>query len=169
MRILIFLVIFSHYWIASAQKELNYEDIRIELENSSETLCTSLFRPDTNHYVGIVTDYLIIENIDFDPCVELETDSKKNELILNLLKTYNLLDNLYIDFGDGLTNIASNERIDPKNVKINIELNYKSNISIGVISIPIMDKATAKYFISDLTTIFGHKKCFRKLKRKIKG
>ena len=152
--------------IGYSQQILEYEEIRNEIENSSKSLNTSLEIPNQEFYVGIIKD-LIVENITLEPCIEIETTDSKNERLIELFKEHKLLNNLYIEIGNDLENLNSNQTLKKEDSVLNIELIYKSKNSMGVIFIPILEEELAKDIISDLEKIFKNRRCFKKLKRKL--
>ena len=152
--------------IGYSQQVLEYEEIRNEIENSSKSLNTSLEIPNQEFYVGIIKD-LIVENITLEPCIEIETTDLKNKRLIELFKEYKLLNNLYIEIGNDLENLNSNQTLKKEDSVLNIELIYRSKNSMGVIFIPILEEELAKDIISDLEKIFENRRCFKTLKRKL--
>ena len=153
------IILFSNSY---SQQVIKYEEVKKEIENSHNSLNTSLEIPDEEFYVGIIKD-LIVENITMEPCIEIESNNKKNKKLIQILKKHNLLDNLYVEIANDLQNIASNEILKKENSVINLELIYKSKNSMGLIFIPIQQEKIAKKLISDLEKIFKNKKCFKTL------
>ena len=145
-----------------SQQVLEYEEVKKEIENSHNSLNTSLEIPDEEFYVGIIKD-LIVENITMEPCIEIESNNRKNKKLIQVLKKYNLLDNLYVEIANDIQNIASSEILKKENSVINLELIYRSKNSMGLIFIPIQQEKTAKNLIIDLEKIFKNKKCFKTL------
>jgi len=156
---LLFVILFSNSY---SQQILEYEEVKIEIENSHNSLNTSLEIPDEEFYVGIIKD-LIVENITMEPCIEIESNNRKNKKLIQVLKKYNLLDNLYVEIANDLQNIATGEILNKENSVINLELIYRSNNSMGLIFIPIQQEKIAKNLIRDLEKIFKNKKCFKTL------
>ncbi len=150
-----------------SQKTLDFDKIRIELENSSESLNTTLILSSSNFYIGITKD-VIIENIESNPCIDIVSDTKKNELIIGILKKHNLLDKLYVEIENEYSDLGSDQIFKPSETELYLELFFKTK-DFGIIScfVPVFKKNKAKELIRDLDKIFNYKYCFKKLKRKI--
>jgi len=61
MRILIYTILFLTFNQSFSQKTLDYKKILAELENSWESLNTTLILPNSDFYIGITKD-AIVEN-----------------------------------------------------------------------------------------------------------
>ena len=78
MRIFIYTLLFLTFNQSFCQKTLDFNKIRVELENSSESLNTTLILPNSDFYIGITKD-VIVENIELNPCIDIVSNTKKNE------------------------------------------------------------------------------------------
>ena len=167
MRILIFAILFLTFNQLFSQKTLDYEKILAELENSSESLNTTLILPNSDYYVGI-TKNAIVENPELNSCIDIPTDEKKNGQIIGTLKKHNLLNKLYVEIENEYADLSSDQIFKPMETDLYLELFFKTK-NFGFMScfVPIFEKKKAKELICDLNKIFDYKYCFKKLKRKI--
>ena len=97
MRIPFFAILILTVNTSFAQKRIDFDKIRTELENSSESLDITLFTPDSDFYIGI-TKGAIVENPELNPCIDIVSDEKKNGEIIGILNMHSLLDKLYMKF-----------------------------------------------------------------------
>ena len=167
MRILIYIILFLTFNQAFSQKTLDYNEILAELENSTESLNTSLILPNSDFYIGITKD-MIVENPELNSCIDIGTDKKKNGQIIGVLKKHNLLDNLYVEIENEYTHLSLDQIFKPKETELYLELFFKTK-NFGFMScfVPVLSKKKAKELICDLDKIFDYKYCFKKLERKI--
>ena len=167
MRILIFAILFLTFNQSFSQKTLDYKKILTELENSSESLNTTLIIPNSDFYIGITKD-AIVENPELNSCIDIPTNEKKNGQIIRILKKYNLLDKLYVEIENEYSDLSSDQVFKSNETEFYLELLFKTK-DFGIMScyVPIFDKKKAKDLIKDLNKIFDYKYCFKKLKRKI--
>jgi len=167
MRILIYTFLFLTFNQSFSQKTLDYKKILTELENSSESLNTTLILPNSDFNIGI-TKGVIVENPELNSCIDITTDEKKNEQIIKILKEHNLLDKLYVEIKNEYSDLSSDQIFKPTETELYLELFFKTK-DFGIMScfVPVFDKKKAKELICDLDKIFDYKYCFKKLKRKI--
>ena len=167
MRILIYTILFLTFNQSFSQKTLSFENILAELEKSSESLNTTLISPKSNFYIGITKD-AIVENPELNSCIDIETNEKKNEQIIGILKKHNLLDKLYVEIENEYSDLSSDKIFKPTETELYLELFFKTK-GFGIMScfVPVFEKKKAKELICDLDKIFDYKYCFKKLKRKI--
>lgn len=167
MRILIYTILFLTFNQSFSQKTLSFENILGELENSSESLNTTLISPKSDFYIGITKD-AIVENPELNSCIDIETNEEKNEQIIGILKKHNLLDKLYVEIENEYSDLSSDQIFKPTETELYLELFFKTK-DFGIMScfVPIFEKKKAKELICDLDKIFDYKYCFKKLKRKI--
>ena len=167
MRILIFAILFLTFNKSFSQKTLDFDKIRAELENSSESLNTTLILPNSDFYIGITKD-VIVENPELNSCIDIATDEKKNGQIIGTLKKHNLLDKLYVEIENDYSDLSSDQIFKPAETELYLELFFKTK-DFGIMScfVPVFEKKKAKELICDLNKIFDYKYCFKKLKRKI--
>ncbi|MAN59571.1 MAG: hypothetical protein CMC08_07020 [Flavobacteriaceae bacterium] len=146
---------------------MDYKKILAELENSSESLNTNLILPNSDFYIGITKD-AIVENIELNPCIDIVSNTKKNEQVIGILKKHNLLDKLYVEIENEYADLSSDKIFKPTETELYLELFFKTK-NFGIIScfVPVFEKKKAKELICDLDKIFDYKYCFKKLKRKI--
>ena len=167
MRILIYTILFLTFNLSFSQKTLDYNKILAELENSSESLNTTLILPNSDFYIGITKD-VIVENPELNFCIDIPTNEKKNGQIIGILKKHNLLSKLYVEIENEYADLNSDRTFKPKETELYLELFFKTkNFGFMNCYIPILDKKKAKELISELDKIFDYKYCFKKLKRKI--
>ncbi|QFZ54236.1 hypothetical protein FEZ18_05235 [Oceanihabitans sp. IOP_32] len=167
MRILIYTILFLTFSQSFSQKTLSFENILAELEKSSESLNTTLISPKSDFYIGITKD-AIVENPELNSCIDIETNEKKNEQIIGILKKHNLLDKLYVEIENEYSDLSSDKIFKPTETELYLELFFKTK-GFGIMScfVPVFEKKKAKELICDLDKIFDYKYCFKKLKRKI--
>lgn len=167
MRILIFAILFLTFNKCFSQKTLDFDKIRAELENSSESLNTTLILPNSDFYIGITKD-VIVENIELNPCIDIVSNTKKNEQVIGILKKHNLLDKLYVEIENEYADLSSDQIFKPTETELYLELFFKTK-DFGIMScfVPVFEKKKAKELIYDLDKIFDYKYCFKKLKQKI--
>jgi len=167
MRILIFTILFLTFNKSFSQKTLDFEKIRTELVNSSESLNTTLFLPNSDFYIGITKD-IIVENPELNSCIDIATDEKKNGQIIGILEKYNLLDQLYVEIENDYSDLNSDQIFKPAETELYLELIFKTK-DFGIMScfVPVFEKKKAKELICDMDKIFDYKYCFKKLKQKI--
>ena len=146
---------------------LNYNEILAELENSSESLNTTLILPNSDYYVGI-TKNAIVENPELNSCIDISTDEKKNRQIIEILKKHNLLNKLYVEIENEYADLSSDQIFKPKETDLYLELFFKTK-KFGFINcfVPVFEKNKARELVCDLQKIFNNSLCFKKLKRKI--
>tara|TARA_Y100000814_G_C12159731_1_gene343952 strand:+ start:193 stop:633 length:441 start_codon:yes stop_codon:yes gene_type:complete len=146
---------------------LDFNKIRVELENSSESLNTTLILPNSDFYIGITKD-VIVENIELNPCIDIVSNTKKNEKVIGILKKHNLLDKLYVEIENEYADLSSDQIFKPTETELYLELFFKTK-DFGIMScfVPVFEKKKAKELICDLDKIFDYKYCFKKFKRKI--
>ena len=150
-----------------AQKVITADKIKTDLKTSAETLSVTLMVPDSDIYIGLVTDQ-IVENIYLNPCIDIKSDIKKNQKVLNVLEKHNLLDQLFIEVDNQYQTADSKAIFEPDETVLFLELFVGVNKSVSRIFVPIYDKEKAVLLIADLRKIFGNKRCFKKLQREIK-
>ncbi len=167
MRILIFAILFLTFNKSYSQKTLDFNKIQAELENSSESLNTTLILPNSDFYIGITKDVLV-ENIELNPCIDIASNTKKNELVIGILKKYNLLQKLYVEIDKEYADLSSDQIFEPIETELYLELFFKTK-DFGNMScfVPVFEKKKAMELIWELDKIFDHNNCFKKLKRKI--
>ena len=167
MRILIYIILFLTFNQSFSQKTLDYKGILAELENSTESLNTTLNLPNSDFYIGI-TKGAIVENPELNSCIDIEANEKKNGQIIGILKKHNLLDKLYVEIENEYADLSSDQIFKSTETELYLELFFKTK-DFGFIScfVPIFEKKKAKELICDLKKIFDYKYCFKNLKRKI--
>jgi hypothetical protein len=167
MRILIFTILFLTFNQSFSQKTLDYKKILMELENSSESLNTTLILPNSDFYIGITKD-VIVENPELNFCIDIQTDEKKNGEIIRILKKHNLLNKLYVEIDNEYADLSSDQVFKSNETELYLELFFKTK-DFGIMScfVPVFKKKKAKELIWDLNKIFDYKNCFKKLKRKM--
>ena len=167
MRIPFFAILILTVNTSFAQKRIDFDKIRTELENSSESLNITLFTPDSDFYIGI-TKGAIVENPELNPCIDIVSDEKKNGEIIGILNMHSLLDKLYMKFESDYSDLTSDQVFKSAETELYLELLFKSN-DFGVVCcfIPVFEKNIAKELISDLENLFDHSPCFEKLKHRI--
>ena len=167
MRLLISIILLLPFYNSFSQKVLNYKEICGDLENSSESLNTTLYLPNSDFVIGLTKD-AIIENLELDPCIDIESDIKKNDQVIGLLKKYNLTEKLYVEINNNYTDLNSDHIFKPNETVIYLELFFKTR-EFGYINcyVPIFERNKAIELINDLRTIFKNKYCFKELKNKI--
>lgn len=167
MRILISVILFLTFNLSFSQNALDYNKILTELENSSESLNTTLILPNSDFYIGITKD-VIVENPEFNFCIDIPTDEKRNSEIIEILKKYNLLNKLYVEIENKYVDLSSDKIFKSSETEFYLELFFETK-DFGIMScfIPVFEKKEAKELICDLDKIFDFKYCFKKLKRKI--
>jgi hypothetical protein len=141
----------------------------IELKKSSKSLNTNLILPKKEFYIGIVKD-LIVENLEFNPCIEINSNIEKNEKIIEILEKYNLLEKLYFENeNEEYVNIESNQKFEWKKPKLIIQLFFETENmkAMDNVFIPIFEKKLAKELTMKMCELFNNEYCFKKLKRKI--
>lgn len=80
MRTLIHTILFLTFSMAFSQKTLDYNEVLAELENSSESLNTTLILPNSDFYIGI-TKNAIVENPEINRVLTLvQTERKTGKL-----------------------------------------------------------------------------------------
>jgi len=167
MRILIYIILFLTFNHSFSQITLDYKKVLAELENSSESLNTTLILPNSDFYIGITKD-VIVENIELNPCIDIVSNTKKNEQVIGILKKHNLLDKLYVEIENEYTDLSSDQIFKPTETELYLELFFKTkDFEIMSCFVPVFEKKKAKELIYDLDKIFDYKYCFKKLKRKI--
>lgn len=150
-----------------SQKTLDYKEILADLENSSESLNTSLFLPNSDFYIGITKD-VIVENPELNSCIDIKTDEKKNGQIIGILKKHSLLKKLYVEIENEYADLSSDQIFRPSDTELYLDLIFRTkNSGIIICYVPIFDKKKAKELICDLEKFFDYKHCFKKLKRKL--
>lgn len=167
MRILIFTILLLTSNMSFSQKTLDFEKIRAELDNASESLNTTLILPNSDFYIGITKD-VIVENIELSPCIDIVSNTKNNEQVIGILNKHNLLDKLYVELENEYADLSSDQVFKPTETELYLELFFKTK-DFGIINcfVPVFEKKKATELISDLDKIFDNKYCFKKLKRKI--
>jgi hypothetical protein len=167
MRTLIHIIIFLTFSLSFSQKTLDYNEVVAELENSSESLNTTLILPNSDFYIGI-TKNAIVENPELNSCIDISADGKQNGEIISILKKHNLLNKLYLEIENEYADLSSDQIFKPIETDLYLELFFKTK-NFGFMScfVPIFEKKKAKELICDLNKIFDYKSCFKKLKRKI--
>ncbi len=167
MKTLIFAILFLIFNKSFSQKTLDFDKILVELENSSESLNTTLILPNSDFYIGITKD-VIVENIELNPCIDIVSDAKKNEQVIGILKKHNLLDKLYVEIQNEYADLSSDQIFKPTETELYLELLFKTkDFGIMICFVPVFEKKQAIELICDLDKIFDYKYCFKKLKRKI--
>ena len=152
-----------------AQEVISNEETKRELKNSSKSLNTNLILPKKEFYIGIVKD-LIVENIELNPCIEIDSNIEKNEKIIEILEKYNLLEKLYFENeNEEYEKIESNEKFEWEKPKLIIQLFFETkNMKVmDNVFIPIFEKKLAKELTMKICELFNNEYCFKKLKRKI--
>ena len=167
MKTLIYTILFLTFNQSFAQKTLSYQNVLAELENSSESLNTTLISPKSDFYIGI-TKGAIVENPELNSCIDIKTNEKKNGQIITILKKHNLLDKLYVEINNEYSDLSSDQIFKPTQTELYLELFFKTK-DFGIMScfVPVFEKKKAKELICDLNKIFDYKYCFKKLKQKI--
>ncbi len=150
-----------------AQKGITADKIKTDLKTSAESLSVTLMVPDSDFYIGLVTDQ-IVENIYLNPCIDIKSDIKKNQKVLNVLEKHNLLDQLFIEVDNQYQTADSKTIFVPDETVLYLELFVGVNKSVSQIFVPMYDKEKAVLLIADLRKIFGKKRCFKQLQREIK-
>ena len=117
MRILIYTILFLTFNQSFSQKTLSFENILGELENSSESLNTTLISPKSDFYIGITKD-AIVENPELNSCIDIETNEEKNEQIIGILKKHNLLDKLYVEIENEYSDLSSDQIFKPTETEL---------------------------------------------------
>lgn len=163
MRVITWLLVIMAFSESFSQRNLNFKEIRNELENSSESLNTTLFLPNSDFYIGITKD-AIVDNPHLNTCIDIQSDNIKNKQILKILEKHNLLDKLYVQIENEYVNLSSSQTFNPEETVLYVELFYKTN-NFGVMSCfaPIFERKKAKELIWDLNKVFDHSYCFNKL------
>ena len=79
-----------------AQEVIKADKIKFDLKASAESLSVTVIVPDSDFYIGLVTDQ-VVENIYLNPCIDIKSDINKNQKVLNVLEKHNLLNQLFIE------------------------------------------------------------------------
>ncbi|MCK8523136.1 hypothetical protein M0D21_16275 [Aquimarina sp. D1M17] len=161
---ILMLLIFSN---TIGQETPGYIEIRKIIERSASSLNTALIVPDSDFYIGIRNNG-IVENIDQDPCIDIQSDDEKNKQILAVLKKHKLLDSLYMGADNQFINLRTSKSIKPENTKFYIELTHTGENAPDQIFIPILEYEKAYQLIEDLNIIFDNEACYKKLIRKMR-
>ena len=163
MRFITCLLLILAFSESFSQKNLNFKEIRNELENSSESLNTTLFSPNSDFYIGITKD-AVVDNSEVDTCIDSQSDNLKNKQIIRLLERHDLLDKLYVRIENEYVNLISSQTFKPEETELYLELLFKTN-DFGMMSffVPVLEKKKAKDLILDLDKMFNHSCCFNKL------
>ena len=125
MKTLIYTILFLTFNQSFAQKTLSYQNVLAELENSSESLNTTLISPKSDFYIGI-TKGAIVENPELNSCIDIKTNEKKNGQIITILKKYNLLDKLYVEINNEYSDLSSDQIFKPTQTELYLELFFKT-------------------------------------------
>ncbi|CAM1346851.1 hypothetical protein [Tenacibaculum insulae] len=152
-----------------SQEVISNKETIIELKKSSKSLNTNLILPKKEFYIGIVID-LIVENLEFNPCIEIDSNIEKNEKIIEILEEYNLLEKLYFENeNEEYENIESNQKFEWEKPKLIIQLFFETENmkAMNNVFIPIFEKKLAKELTKKMGELFNNEYCFKKLKRKI--
>ncbi|MEP6262805.1 MAG: hypothetical protein ABJ092_14610 [Gillisia sp.] len=163
LTILVFLISVDSF----AQKVITAEQVKADLKTSPESLSVTLMVPDSDFYIALVTDQ-IVENIYLNPCIDIKSDIKKNQKVLNVLEKHNLLDQLFIEVDNQYQTADSKAIFEPDETVLYLELFVGVNKSVSQIFVPMYDKEKAVVLIADLKKIFCKKRCFKLLQREIK-
>ncbi|MFD0992575.1 hypothetical protein [Tenacibaculum geojense] len=151
-----------------SQKKLEYEKIKTDILNSSESLNTTFLLPSSDFFVAIIKDSTV-DNPEMNPCVDIESNKEINEIIIKILKSYKLLETLYIEIDyEKYESVESKQKFIPKETELYIELFFKSK-QYDYIScfVPVFNKNIARKIVADFGKLFECNSCFKKLKRKI--
>ena len=137
MRILIFAILFLTFNKSFSQKTLNFDKIRTELENSSESLNTTLILPNSDFYIGILKKHNLLDKLYVE--IENEYSDLSSDQIFKPAET-----ELYLEL-----------------------FFKTKDFEIMSCFVPVFETKKAKELVCDLDKIFDYKYCFKKLKRKI--
>lgn len=160
----VFLTLFS--MASFAQEVLTADKIKSDLKASAESLGVTFIVPDSDFYIGLVTDQLV-ENIYLNPCIDIKSDINKNQKVLNVLEKHKLLNQLFIKVDNQYQTADSKVIFEPDEAVLYLELFIGVNKSVSQIFVPMFDKEKAELLIADLRKIYGNKKCFKQLQREI--
>lgn len=161
--IIYFLFIFSNLF---SQGNVEFNTIKKELVNASNSLYVKLSIPSSDLYIEISKDS-IIDNPFYEPCVELKSNLIKNKKIIDILEKNEFLNEFYVTVNDEIIKISDNNNSNFGNQILNIELIFKSkNISQPIILL-VFQKDKAEKLLNELAALFNNNECFLKMKRQI--
>ena len=150
-----------------SQKIIEFAKVQSELKNSSESLNITLRLPNSEFYISLTKD-VIIENIQLDPCIDIESNEEKSRQLIKLLNELGLLEKLYLEIDDEYFDLNTGRTFKPIETKIILDLFFKTK-DYGYIDcyLPIYDAKIARNLLTDLSEMFDEQYCFKKMKQKM--
>lgn len=163
MKVIACLLVILAFSESFSQKSLSYKEVRNELENSSESLNTTLILLNSDFYIAITKD-AIVDNPELNACIDIQSDNIKNKQIIRILEKHNLLDKLYVRIENEYVNLSSSQTFNPEETELYLELFYKTN-NFEVMScfVPVFERKKAKELIWDFNKVFDNSSCFNKM------
>lgn len=164
----LFLLIFLIFNV-SAQEVLKHEKILRAIENNINTLQFGLIIPKEEFFIGIYPKQYIVEDLTDEQCGDIKSSSENNLKVIEVLKSRDLLNKLYVDVGNNrYSSINSDNYFSENTVRLFIELQVDFGESdYYQVFIPVYSRREAKDLINAICDIFDYKYCFKKLKRKL--
>lgn len=156
--------------MSNGQSNSSYSYIASDLRNSAETISIFIYVPNSDFTIGFINRNSF-EKIDLPKCIGIDSNKETSLKVIDVLFKNNLLNQTYFPDlnSEDFVNNKTKEIVKWTDIKLYLDIDFETPGHYEKIFIPISDFQTAENLIDELVLVFADsKKCFEKLKGKIK-
>ena len=162
-------IFFLFFWtIGFTQNSLAEKEYSSDLKENAKCLTLIIYTPDEIDISVILTNNLSSWKNENKNHFHIESTELKTQSVIDLLKKYGALNELFAIDDNGYSEITTNRKNDGEKIKLFIQIDFGEPCHNSMEFVLISKKRKAKKLLNELAKLYDNNHGFSRLKKQIK-